>query len=40
MTAAEDVLEDVIVIDYKVPLIDPGETSSKQTVLAEGHQET
>ena len=35
MTAAEDVLEDVIVIDYKVPLIDPGETSSKQTVLAE-----
>lgn len=35
MTAAEDVLEDVIIIDYKVPLIDPGETSSKQTVLAE-----
>ncbi|MCB9227251.1 MAG: carboxypeptidase regulatory-like domain-containing protein [Chitinophagales bacterium] len=35
MAATEQVIEEVVVIQYKVPLIDAGETSSKNTVTAE-----
>ncbi|MEZ4979765.1 MAG: carboxypeptidase regulatory-like domain-containing protein [Chitinophagales bacterium] len=35
LSPSEQVIEEVVVIQYKVPLIDAGETSSKNTVTAE-----
>jgi outer membrane receptor protein involved in Fe transport len=35
LAPSEQVIEEVVVIQYKVPLIDAGETSSKNTVTAE-----
>ena len=35
LSPSEQIIEEVVVIQYKVPLIDAGETSSKNTVTAE-----
>ena len=35
MSTSEQIIEEVVIIEYKVPLIDPGETSSKKTISSE-----
>lgn len=35
LSPSEQIIEEVQIIEYKIPLIDPGETSSKNTITAE-----